>query len=391
MLPIVTPEQMRVADAWAADPVEVLIERAGGAVARAALRMMGGTYGRTVNVIAGTGNNGADGRTAARVLAARGVRVRTYEVATMPARLPPADLVIDAAYGTGFHGSWTPPDIGDARVLAVDIPSGVDGATGAADVDNVLAADRTVTFAAMKPGLLFPPGADLTGELEIADIGLDVDTGAEGTRAHLLQRSDVTAWWPLRESTAHKWKAAVRIFAGSRAMTGAAALAAAAAHRSGAGMVQVSSPGVDAIPGLPIESTQRFLPASGWAEEALRSLDRFHAVVLGPGLGRRDEVAASARFTVIHAPLPTVVDGDGLFALAWTAEGAASLLRQRNAPTVLTPHDGEYRILTGSMPGQDRIGAARRLAASTRRGRPAEGSRDGGGGAGRRRPRRHLR
>ena len=78
--------------------------------------------------------------------------------ADAPARLPAADLVIDAAYGTGFRGSWSAPDPGDAAVLAVDIPSGVDGATGAAG-DGVLPADRTVTFAALKPGLLLPPGS----------------------------------------------------------------------------------------------------------------------------------------------------------------------------------------------------------------------------------------
>jgi len=365
MLPILTPEEMRVVDAWAPEPVDALIERAGSAVARAAIRTMGGTYGRTVNVIVGTGNNGADGRVAAHELDVRGVRVRVFTVADLPLELPPADLVIDAAFGTGFHGAWSPPDIGDTPVLAVDIPSGVDGATGAADVDRVLAADRTVTFAAIKPGLLFPPGSDLAGELELVDIGLDVDPRGHGIHAHLLQRSDVSEWWPRRDSSAHKWNAAVRIIAGSRTMTGAAILASAGAQRAGAGMVNVSSPGMDVVPGLPVEVVQRPLPATGWAEEALRSLDRFHAVVVGPGLGRRDDTAVSARYMIINAPLPVVVDGDGLFALAWNADGAAALLQQRTAPTVLTPHDGEYRLLTGTAPGVDRIGAARRLARDT--------------------------
>ena len=102
------------------------------------------------------------------------------DVADAPARLPAADLVIDAAFGTGFHGSWTAPDVGDAAVLAVDIPSGVDGATGAAG-DGVLPADRTVTFAALKPGLLLPPGSVATGEIELADIGLDVSRAPRPT------------------------------------------------------------------------------------------------------------------------------------------------------------------------------------------------------------------
>lgn len=130
-------------------------------------------------------------------------------------------------------------------------------------------------------------------------------------------------------------------------------------------MVHVSSPGVDVGAGLPVEAVYRPLPATGWGDDALRSLDRFHAVVLGPGLGRHDDTAASARYVAIHAPLPVVIDGDGLFAMAWNAEGAAALLRQRTAPTVITPHDGEYQLLTGAPPAADRIAAARRLAVLT--------------------------
>ncbi len=133
MLPIVTPEEMSAVDAGAIDPADVLIARAGAAVARVAVRMMGGTYGRVVNVIAGKGNNGADGRVAAALLVDRGVKVRVFDAADCPAVLPSADLVIDAAYGTGFSGSWSPPEIGDSQVLAVDIPSGVDALTGSAD------------------------------------------------------------------------------------------------------------------------------------------------------------------------------------------------------------------------------------------------------------------
>src|SRR4051812_46205665 len=124
MVPILTPDEMRIIDAWAPDPVEVLVERAGGAVARAAVRMLGGTYGRTVNVIVGSGNNGADGRAAARLLDARGVKVRVFEAMSCPRTLPASDLVIDAAYGTGFRGVWHAPDVGNAHVLAVDIPTG---------------------------------------------------------------------------------------------------------------------------------------------------------------------------------------------------------------------------------------------------------------------------
>lgn len=361
MQPIVTPEEMHAIDAAAPVATEVLIERAGAAVARAAVRMLGGTYGRTVDVIAGRGNNGNDGRVAARRLEALGVRVRVFSVTDLPEVLPPADLVIDAAFGTGFRGTWQPPVVGTMPVLAVDIPSGVDALTGRIE-GAVMRAHCTVTFAALKPGLLIGGGADAAGVVEVADIGLPV--GQRST--HLLEQRDVAAWLPVRGRDAHKWQTAVRLIAGSRTMPGAAALAAAGALRSGAGMVHVSIPGLDHAAALPLEAVLRPLPAQGWATEALGTFDRFHALVLGPGLGRGDDTAASARFVAVRSPLPAVIDGDGLFALAWNADGAATLLRQREASTVLTPHDGEYQLLTGSPPGADRIWAARRLAADTR-------------------------
>ncbi|HEY4610619.1 MAG TPA: NAD(P)H-hydrate epimerase, partial [Ilumatobacteraceae bacterium] len=208
MLPIVTPAEMAAIDAAAPAPIDVFIERAGTAVSWAALRMLGGAYGRTVNVICGKGNNGADGRVAARHLARRGVRVRVFDLPAIPATLPPADLVIDAAYGTGFRGTWKPPDAGNSRVLAVDVPSGVDALTGDITGD-VLAAERTVTFGALKPGLLMPPGSALAGVLELADIGLDIGWA----RSNLVQSSDVAEWWPERDAYAHKWQNAVRVVA----------------------------------------------------------------------------------------------------------------------------------------------------------------------------------
>ncbi len=362
MLPIVTPEEMRVVDATAGVPVEVLIQRAGSAVARAAVRMLGGTYGRTVNVIAGHGNNGNDGRAAAAILSARGVKVRTFEASSCPARLPAADLVIDAAYGTGFHGTWNPPDVGETPVLAVDVPSGVNALTGTT-TGRVLAAQRTVALQALKPGLLRPPGSVLAGELELADIGLGAGV-AEQAHAHLVQGSDVADWIPSRVVTAHKWMAAVRVVAGSVGMTGAAALCSRGSLRAGAGMVQLSAISclvVDA----PVEVVQRPLQGNTWARPVLDSLDRFHALIIGPGIGRDDVTNEQARAVVLDAGVPTVIDGDGLFAMAWNAEGAAALLRRRTMPTVLTPHEGEYTLLAGTPPAPDRLLAARLLAADT--------------------------
>src|SRR4051794_11948998 len=116
---------MRAVDAAAPEPVEVLIGRAGWAVTRAAVDLLGGTYGRRVVVVVGKGNNGADGRDAARRLRRRGVRVTVLEADAAVDVVPACDLVIDAAYGTGFRGEYDPPAPGGALVLAVDIPSGV--------------------------------------------------------------------------------------------------------------------------------------------------------------------------------------------------------------------------------------------------------------------------
>jgi hydroxyethylthiazole kinase-like uncharacterized protein yjeF len=360
VIPIVTPEQMGAIDAAAPEPVEELIDRAGRAVAREALSMLGGAYGRVVNVIAGRGNNGADGRTAGTYLAQRGVKVRVVEAAMRPPLLPTCDLVIDAAYGTGFRGEWVAPDVagpGGRRplVLAVDIPSGVDALTGAAG-EGVLRADRTVTFQAMKPGLLFGAGKRLSGDVVVADIGLDVSSADQ----HLVDHGDVARWWPTRATDAHKWNGAVRVVAGSPGMLGAGRLCASAAARTGAGLVTLSSPGVDPL--ARSEIIQRQVPVDGFDAAVLSDLDRFGSLVVGPGLGRQDAVLAAARRLVAQAAVPVVIDGDGIFAAAWSADGAAPLIRARGLPTVITPHDGEFALLEGAAPGEDRVAAARSLA-----------------------------
>lgn len=350
MLPVLTPSEMAAVDAAAPAPVEVLIERAGAAVARMALDMLGGGYGRRVVVLAGPGNNGADGRAAARRLRRRGTRVEVVEVRAVPEPLTPCDLVVDAAFGTGFRGEHTAPDPGAAPVLAVDIPSGVSGLTGEVS-GHALGAVRTVTFAALKPGLLFAPGRDLAGAVSVADIGLDVGPSDTG----LVEETDVSGWVPARPSEAHKWQSALLVIAGSPGMTGAARLVAAAAQRSGAGMVRVGTPGVADDPGRPAEAVGVELAGDGWAAAA----DRCRAMVIGPGLGRGAATVAEVRRTLAAVNVPAVVDADGLVALG--AE-VAEVLRGRGEHTVLTPHDGEFEHLMGERPGADRIAAARSLA-----------------------------
>lgn len=358
MLPIVTPEEMKAIDAAAPEPVEVLVERAGAAVARAALRMMGGGYGRRVVVVAGKGNNGADGRAAAARLARRGVRAQVVDAGQAPEVLGRCDLVVDAAYGTGFRGEYRAPDPGGAPVLAVDIPSGVDGLTGEAG-DGAVRAARTVTFAALKPGLLTGQGPDRAGEVELADIGLDVS----GARAALVEASDVPAWLPPVARQSHKWKTAVYVVAGSPGMAGAAHLCSRAAMRAGAGTVRLAIPGVPPAPAY-LEVVGRTVPATGWDADVVEDATRVKAMIVGPGLARSDSTAGAVRSLVPKVQQPLVVDADGLFALG-TAEAAADVIRTRAAATVLTPHDGEYQRMAGHPPGPDRLAAAQELARRT--------------------------
>jgi NAD(P)H-hydrate epimerase len=359
--PIVTPSEMAEIDAAAPEPVEVLIDRAGAAVARTALQLLGGAYGRRVVVVAGKGNNGADGRAAAAQLEGRGVRCTVIDAAAAPAVLPRADLVIDAAYGTGFRGTYEAPAPADpdTAVLAVDIPSGIDGITGAAS-GRPLAATRTVTFAAWKPGLLLGEGAGLAGDVEVADIGLD----PSGARAWRVTADDVAAWLPARERSTHKWKAAAWLIAGSPGMTGAGRLAAASAMRSGAGYLRVSTPGAGTEVDAPVEAVVSPV-GEAWADEVLAQLDRFRAIGIGPGLGADDAIADEVRHLVSGSKVATVVDGDGLRALG---AAAATVIRGRgpDAPlVVLTPHDGEFAALDGAAPGADRFAAVRGLARAT--------------------------
>lgn len=357
MIPVVTPEEMGAIDAAASEPVEVLIDRAGAAVAQAAVEMLGGTYGRRVVVVAGKGNNGNDGRSAADRLRRRGVRVEVVRADLAPDRLPAVDLVIDAAYGTGFRGTFEAPDAGGALVLAVDIPSGVDGLTGVAS-GRVLRADRTVTFAALKPGLLFADGLDLAGDVRRVDIGLDVSSAS----VHLVEAPDVAGWLRDRPVDAHKWQRAVWCIAGSPGMTGAAHLAAAAAQRTGAGYVRLSSPGVADDPLRPTEAVGHALPPEVWTPEVGHDAHRFGAFVIGPGLGRSEEVSTGVRALLRELAPPVVLDGDGLSNLG---SRAIRFLTSRRDPLIITPHDGEFERLADVSPDPDRIASARLLARET--------------------------
>jgi NAD(P)H-hydrate epimerase len=339
--------------------------------------MLGGAYGRRVAVFAGKGNNGADALVAARRLQARGIGVDVciladgVPAAVLARALGRAHLALDGMFGTGFRGALE----GDAaavaralaasgvRVLAVDIPSGVDGTTGAARGDAVRA-DETVCFAALKPGLLFEPGRTLAGRVHVADIGIAVTSSA----LHVLDVTDLRL--PVRAAESHKWSAGALIVGGSPGMGGAPLMAGHAAARCGAGMVVCGVPGVGAadraggteLVARPLPATPEGALGAEAAQAVLDEAERYRAVAIGPGLGRARETQEAVRRLVAACPVPVVVDADGLNALA----GDPSALHTRHdaclPPAVLTPHAGEYARLAGRPVGADRVAAARDLA-----------------------------
>ncbi len=386
MIPVLTPAEMASADARttaAGTPEGALIERAGRAVAWRVRAVLGGTYGRRIAVIAGRGNNGNDGRVAGAALRAWGAHVVVLNMADgidgrARRAIARAHLVVDAMFGTGlrdtlegnaaeFVGLIASARVAGALVIAVDIPSGVDGLTGAVRGPAVHA-DHTVTFAAPKPGLWFHPGRAHSGAVTMADIGIDL--GSEAWRTVIVEPHDVAHWIPRREVTAHKWRSGVLVVGGSDGMTGAPMLVAHAALRLGAGIVWAALPGRSAELASGSEVITVALPDDGagvLAEHGVATLQaalacgRFGALVLGPGLGRAPETAAAVRSLVATTTIPLVLDADGLTAMT----GELDNLRHRTAATVLTPHDGEFARLTGAPPGEDRIAAARALAVVT--------------------------
>jgi len=379
VIPVVTPAEMGVIDAEAPEPVEELIDRAGWATARIAARLLAarrGVYGSRVAVVAGKGNNGADGRRAARFLTRRGVQCTVFDVldsdgsddataAAEPARSSSGhhgphsfDLVIDAAFGTGLRGRfWSsrlPIEVGDTPVLAVDIPSGVNGLTGEVQ-GRPLQAATTITFAAPKPGLLFEPGRSLAGHIVVADIGLDCTRA----RLHLLEEADLSSW-PTRRSDAHKWRHAVAVIGGGQGMAGAAVLSSTAALRSGAGyVVKVrQAPLVGDSGAGPIEAVSVSLVDE--YQRARELIERCSSAVVGPGLGTDDESQQLALAVLAELDVSAVVDAGAL-----QSELVHSMAARagRQPLHVLTPHDGEFTRITGRPPGGDRVAASRAAAA----------------------------
>jgi ADP-dependent NAD(P)H-hydrate dehydratase / NAD(P)H-hydrate epimerase len=375
-------ERMRAADRWAIEdqgvPSLELMEAAGGAVARAAAQVARPGPAR---VVCGKGNNGGDGLVAARALAETGYDAeallvwpadqlsddaaanlerfregaRQVDPGSLPDALDGSGVVVDAIFGTGFEGAPRDPadraidaiNSCDAPVIAADIASGVDAATGEAEGVAVEAA-VTVSFHAAKLGHWIAPGKWHTGELRVAEIGIPPGVPVE-PHAGLIGLG-VLLLTPRRDARSTKFTSGqVVVVGGSRGLTGAVCMSAEAAARAGAGYATVAVPAdLEAIFEVKLTEVMsrgfpgpdgRLGPEAG--EPILELTERAAAVVLGPGLGRADESLELARTLAPRFEAPLVIDADGLNAHA----GRLEALAERGAPTVLTPHAGELARL----------------------------------------------
>jgi NAD(P)H-hydrate epimerase len=394
--PLLDVEQLRATDAWAISERGIsgveLMERAGEGLFEVVFKHA--PPGEVV-VVCGGGNNGGDGYVVARLLrqAGRSVSVLhtsdpatlTGDAATMRDRLPGepsmpfaagaldgATVIVDAMLGTGFSGSPRDPvaaaiaaiNAADAFVVAADVPSGVDAATGAV-AGEAVRATMTATFHAAMPGLWIAPGKAHAGEVVVVDIGIPDGGPAEPWIG--LIGAEILATYPRRGAESTKFASGhVLVAGGARGLTGAPCLASMAAMRAGAGYVTVCVP--DALNDIfEIKLTEVMsapLPddhsgshtEAGAAEVLERASARGGAIVLGPGLGRSDGAFAFARQVALGVDAPLVLDADGLNAFAADGEasgqgGAADggddaapdleALAARGAPTILTPHGGE--------------------------------------------------
>jgi NAD(P)H-hydrate epimerase len=409
LIPLLTRQEARAIDADASDrlglPTLLLMENAGRSVYELLCAEFADLLARVV-IVAGPGQNGGDGFVVARHLWSAGhcprvvllgdpaqlrgdalINYRVLErldvprtclpgadLAPLVAALAEATLVLDALFGTGLtralEGRHAEAvlriNASPAKIIALDLPSGVDADTGAV-LGTAVQADLTATFAAHKRGLHQYPGAGLAGDVRLASIGVSepFDAGAQ-----LIEPSDVARWLPARAADAHKGVAGhVLIVAGSPGKTGAAALCGLGALRAGAGLVTLAARGAAraALDAKVVELMTAELPLEeGPAFTAAESLaEGMDAAVVGPGLGLDQDGRALARRLALGLALPTVLDADAL--TAFGIELAA--LRGAAGPRVLTPHPGEAARLLGTSSKEvqaDRYAAAQRLAETSR-------------------------
>ena len=394
---VVTAEKVRQIDKACEGiglPTSVLMENAGKAIAEEVIHILDGVVGRKIVLLAGPGNNGGDGLVAARYLDDRGANVSLYlfrqrkeddtnfklvrehdipcavlnddaDLEKLDVELLSADAVIDSVFGTGnnrpLEGIFAEAlirvgkartETPELRVIAVDLPSGLNADTGAVD-PACINADYTITLAFPKIGLYCPPGLEYVGNITVADIGIP-DNMADDVNVQLITAERVLSALPARSLSANKGTfGKVLVVAGSVNYIGAAYLACSAAMRVGAGLVTLATPASlqPVLASKLVETTYLPLPEaapgelSPQAAEVIRGeAGNYNTLLIGCGLGQSESVTGLVNSILLEgkASLPqTIIDADALNILAKTPEWWKKL----KGDAILTPHPGEMARL----------------------------------------------
>ncbi len=411
---VVTAQEMREIDRQTIEEIGilgvVLMENAGSAVVRAIHRHFPGC--QRVGIVVGKGNNGGDGLVVARQLALAGQSVQIFLVSPpdgftgdaltnlqiarnldlpivqilsegdldqLESQIALCDLIVDSIFGTGLRGGVRGyiADVieyinaTERPIVSIDLPSGLEADTGMAE-GACVQATCTVTMGLPKRGLLIHPGATLTGQLEVAEIGFPPSViDAQNIQVNWTQPADAAQWIPPRYTHSHKGTyGRVFVVAASTGMTGAAALTSEGALRVGAGLVTLGIPKslnpilemkLTEVMTLPLPETTEGALALDAKSQILDFVEPTNSVLaIGPGLSQQPETVALVDSLVRESERPTVIDADGLNALS----KSKALLSSLSPETVLTPHPGEMTRLIGGTVVElerDRIGIAQRF------------------------------
>ncbi|MEO1190205.1 MAG: NAD(P)H-hydrate dehydratase [Pseudomonadota bacterium] len=395
-----SPHLLTVAEMQAADqaaiaagtPGTLLMERAGRAIALAILERF---PPQSLQVYCGPGNNGGDGFVVARHLQEAGWPVRLWTLVpieryrgdaahhaalwTGPTQLvaegdlpQPEGLIIDALFGAGLDRplaglaqalvrAWSAArEKGQAKVVAVDLPSGLNGDSGQVLGDDVCPAVLTVTFCRRKPGHLLQPGRGLCGEQLVADIGISDAIVEARQPQHLENRpalwESVLVW---RDAASHKYRHGALVIRGGAEMTGAGRLALRSALRGGTGLVTLAAPRA-VLPSYALSAAAAILAPCETSEDwaGLLSDTRVSALLIGPGNGLTEGTEAAVT-AALESAKPTLLDGDALTRFAGRSEELAA---RRRGALVITPHEGEFARLFPDLAGP-RISRAKAAAA----------------------------
>jgi ADP-dependent NAD(P)H-hydrate dehydratase / NAD(P)H-hydrate epimerase len=363
-----------------------LMERAGSAVADAVSARF--PAGSRVLVVAGPGNNGGDGFVAARLLAANGYHVEVSlvgEVARLkgdaalaakswtgpvgpanPTALADVHVVIDALFGAGLdrpveglaRAMIDSMNAHSAPVIAVDLPSGINGTSGAV-MGTAVKAARTVTFFRKKPGHLLLPGRSHCGEISVADIGIP-DTVLTSIRPQTFENipSLWRAHFPQPQDAGHKYDRGHAVIAsGPLWSTGAVRLAARGALRAGAGLVTIASPR-EALPVNAVANLAVMVRPVDGADELTRFLSdhRLNAFAIGPGVGV-GEATCELVLAALAGERAVVLDADAITSFSAQPGRLAQVLQRRAQATILTPHEGEFSRYFGALDQRTKVGS----------------------------------